>query len=374
MPDIDDSFTIPNLGAQLGFMFDGVPTASDLLKKGKPDEGLTYFSAPEIDLDIYDHFVIAVSGGKDSWGCLLHLIDPGIDLSKVELWHHDVDGREGSTLMDWPFMADYNRKLAKAFGLPIYFSWLEGGFEGEMLKNNTYGRPHYVETPEGLIVLERDTKRAKPGTRLKFPQVGANLQTRWCSSALKIDVARRALNNQSRFDGKKVLFITGERREESANRAKYNQLEPHACDRRFGRKKRHVDTWRPVLHWTEEQVWDALQCHGVVAPVPYRLGWGRSSCMKCIFNDAAIWATLQHHFPGSLDDIAAYEEQFGTTISRNRINVIDVSKKAEPLDIKDEEAFLQAIKREYTLSVLLDDNVQWTMPAGAFGKTGCGPS
>ena len=140
-----------------------------------------------------------------------------------------------------------------------------------------YSRPHHVETPEGLLVLPRDHQRASPSTRLRFPQQSPSLQTRWCSSALKIDVGRRALNNQDRFRGKKILFVTGERREESANRAKYNQLEAHACDRRSGRTARRVDVWRPVLHWTEELVWEVLEKHRVSAPVPYRLGWSRSS-------------------------------------------------------------------------------------------------
>ncbi|OZB84212.1 MAG: phosphohydrolase [Halothiobacillus sp. 13-55-253] len=363
MHQYDDKTIIPELRSQLGLSLEN---GSSMSKKA-------YFSAPSIDINDYDRIVLCMSGGKDSIACLLNLIDIGVDLSMVELWHHDVDGREGSTLMDWPFMADYNRQLAAVFGLPIYFSWLEGGFEGEMLKEDSYSRPHHVETPDGLITLERDTRRAKPGTRMKFPQVSANLQTRWCSSALKIDVGRRALNNQSRFDGKKVLFITGERREESSNRAKYNQLEPHACDRRAGRKARHVDSWRPVLHWSEDKVWDALRRHSVIAPVPYRLGWGRSSCMKCIFNDAVIWATLRHHFPGSLDAIAAYEERFETTINRNKISILDVSKQASPLEIGDEEAFIQAMKREYSLPVIQNSS-NWILPPGAYAKTGCGPS
>lgn len=366
MHQFDDNVVIPSLGEQLDLMFEKEPERS-------PVDAGAYFSAPSVDLDDYDNIVHCMSGGKDSIVSLLHLIDSGADMSKIELWHHDVDGREGSTLMDWPFMADYNRKLAAAFGLPIYFSWLDGGFEGEMLKENSYSRPHHVETPSGLITLERDTRRSKPGTRLKFPQVSASLQTRWCSSALKIDVGRRAINNQPRFDGKKVLFITGERRQESSNRARYNQLEPHACDRRAGRKARHVDAWRPVLHWSEERVWDALERHGVIAPIPYRLGWGRSSCMKCIFNDATIWATLREHFPGSLDEISAYETRFDTTINRKRINIIDVSKQARPMDIKDEEAFLQAMKKEYTLPVFQREG-DWVLPAGAYEKTGCGPS
>jgi 3'-phosphoadenosine 5'-phosphosulfate sulfotransferase (PAPS reductase)/FAD synthetase len=363
MHQYDDKTIIPELKSKLG---PGLEKSSTMSEKA-------YYSAPSVDIDDYDQIVLCMSGGKDSIACLLKLIDMGIDLSMVELWHHDVDGQEGSTLMDWPFMADYNRQLAAAFGLPIYFSWLDGGFEGEMLKENSYSRPHHVETPDGLITLERDTQRAKPGTRMKFPQISANLQTRWCSSALKIDVGRRALNNQSRFDGKKVLFITGERREESSNRAKYNQFEPHACDRRAGRKARHVDSWRPVLHWSEEKVWDALCRHHVIAPVPYRLGWGRSSCMKCIFNDASIWATLRHHFPGSLDAIAAYEARFNTTINRNGINVLDICKTARPLAIDDEEALIQAINQEYSLPVIQTSS-HWMLPPGAYAKTGCGPS
>lgn len=114
--------------------------------------------------------------------------------------------------MDWPFTHAYNLALGRHFGLPVYFSWIDGGFEAEMLKNNSYSRAHYMETPDGLVKLERDVTRAKPGTRMRFPQQSASLSTRWCSS-LKIDVARRALNNQPRFNGKKVLFVTGERRE-----------------------------------------------------------------------------------------------------------------------------------------------------------------
>lgn len=146
---------------------------------------LVRFDAPEIDLSIYDHFIVCLSGGKDSIACLLHLLDLGVDKSRIELWHHDVDGREGSTLMDWIFMRDYNQKLADAFGLPLFFSWLKYGLEGELLKENAYSHPHMVETPEGLLELSRDTSRAKPGTRLRFPQQAASLQTRWCTSVFR---------------------------------------------------------------------------------------------------------------------------------------------------------------------------------------------
>lgn len=360
----DDAVIIPALGQQLSLMgFEQSPVAQAVG---------TYFDAPTIDLDAYDQIVVCSSGGKDSIACLLALIEQGVDMKRVELWHHAVDGREGSGLMDWAFTDSYMEKFAEAFNLPLYFSWLQGGIEGEMLKQNSFSRPHIVETPSGVITLERDTNRTKPGTRRRFPQQSANLATRWCSSAAKIDVGRRAVTNQDRFLNSKTLFITGERRDESPNRAKYNQMEAHAVDRRHGRLGRHVDAWRPVLHYSEEMIWALLERFNVAAPVPYRIGWGRSSCMTCIYNSPAVWATILKYFPHRARPIAGYEDEFKCTISRKLINVIDLSATAEAFKITDMEALAQADQREYTLPIFTPAGQQWQLPVGAFAKEGCG--
>ncbi|HFE3442970.1 TPA: phosphoadenosine phosphosulfate reductase family protein [Klebsiella aerogenes] len=359
----DDTTLIPGL-EELVFdiPFDG-PTS-------KPVS--TFYTAPDIELSDYSRIIVCMSGGKDSLACLLHLLEVGVDKNIIELWHHDVDGREGSHLMDWIFMAEYNQRIADEFDVPLYFSWLKDGFEGELLKEDSISQPHIFESPTGVIALERDASRSKPGTRRRFPQVAASLRTRWCSSVLKIDVARRALNNQERFNHKRTLFITGERREESSNRARYNQLEPHFCDRRDGRLARHVDAWRPVLHWSEEDVWACLERHRVIAPVPYRLGWGRSSCMGCIFNDDRIWATIGKYFPERLESVSRYEGEFGVTISRSKRSVKQRAQGAAPLPITDLEALQQAMSHQYTLPVVLEPRDEWRLPAGAFTKHGCG--
>ncbi|WP_339145135.1 phosphohydrolase [Pseudoalteromonas galatheae] len=364
----DDQVVIPALRRNL-------LNASDKLIALEPAMPGVYFDAPDIELN-YDVAIVCMSGGKDSLVALKRLLDMGFPASKIEMWHHLVDGNEGSSLMDWAFIDDYCVKFSEAVGIPLYFSWLKHGFEGEMLKSDSKSHSHFIQTPEGLMELSRNS--AKAGTRLKFPQQAASLQTRWCSSALKIDVGRRGITSQNRFIGKRVLFVTGERREESGNRARYNQLEPHAGDTlrksKSPRKPRHIDAWRPVLHYSEEQVWQTLADWRLVAPVPYRLGWSRSSCQSCIFNGERIWATIGQYFPEKLKAITDYERQFNTTISRKGLTVSERAAIASPINIEDEPALMQATKREYTLPIFLPEGESWKMPAGAFGQEVSGAS
>ena len=47
-----------------------------------------------IDFASYDYIITAFSGGKDSVACVLSLLDAGAPRERMELWHHEVDGRE----------------------------------------------------------------------------------------------------------------------------------------------------------------------------------------------------------------------------------------------------------------------------------------
>ncbi len=132
----------------------------------------------------YDKYIVAFSGGKDSTACFLHLLDLGIDKDKIELWHHLIDGKD-ETFMDWEVTEDYCRKFAESFGVKIYFSWKDGGFKREMLRENSLTAPTVFETPnQGLI--EVGGTRGKESTRRKFPQISPDLSVRWCSAYLKI--------------------------------------------------------------------------------------------------------------------------------------------------------------------------------------------
>ena len=318
-------------------------------------------------LSEYDRAVVFFSSGKDSVAAVLHLLDLGFPKDRIELHHHCVDGMEGSNLMDWPITHSYCKAFAKAFGLRLYFSWRVNGIEGEMMRQNSRTAPVAFETEDGtLAVMGGD--RGPLGTRRKFPQVSADLTTRWCSSAAKIDVGSRVLNNEPRFLLGKTLVVTGERAEESPARSRYKTFEPHRTDNRDGaRVQRWVDHWRPVHGFTEAQVWDVLCKHRVNPHPAYWLGWGRMSCLFCIFGSAHQWASAQKVAPDGFERIAQREEEFGVTIHR-KLSVRQQAERGIAYDMDPSQMAL-AMRHHYPEDMLIVPEGQWTHPPGAFGES-----
>jgi 3'-phosphoadenosine 5'-phosphosulfate sulfotransferase (PAPS reductase)/FAD synthetase len=205
----------------------------------------------------------------------------------------------------------------------------------------------------------------KLGTRLKFPQLSASLAVRWCSAYLKIDVCSIALNNQERFKGKRTLILSGERAEESANRAKYPEFEPdrsHSADR-------HIDRWRAVLHWSSEQVWRIIQKHRINPHPAYRLGFGRVSCQFCIFGSENQWATLRLIDSERVERIAKFEHKFGLTIHRS-ISIRDRIKRGTPYPLLNLLDIAAALDNNFAEPIFLSKKA-WSLPNGAYGEA-CG--
>lgn len=324
----------------------------------------------KVDPKNYDKVLVMFSGGKDSTALVLHLLECGVSKDKIELWHHDIDGR-GGVFMDWESTPAYCRAFADAFGIPIYFSWKDGGFEREMNRKDALTAPIFFEEPTAIsginIIRKVGGINGKESTREKFPQVSPSLSVRWCSAYLKIDVGSAAIRNQDRFSGKRTLVLSGERGEESAARAKYPIFEPDRADCRAGRPKRHVDRWRPIRDWSEKSVWAIIWRHRVRVHPAYYLGWGRVSCKFCIFGNANQFASAFKISPEQGNKIAAYEANFGVTIKRE-IKLVDLVAKGTPYEM--EAAMIDlATSETYNESIIME---HWYLPSGAFGES-CGP-
>lgn len=318
----------------------------------------------KLDYSTYDTVIVFFSGGKDSTAALLSILADGCPKEKIELWHHEVDGREDGFLMDWKVTSSYCQAFGDAFGLPVYFSWREGGFKREMLRNNQATGKIFYEDQNHKI--QSTGGKGKPGTRLKFPQVSADLSTRWCSAYLKIDVATAAIRNQARFTGKRTLVVSGERGQESSNRAKYAVLEPA----RSHSSTRHVDHYRPILSWTEEQVWTAIARYKIRVHPAYYLGFGRVSCAFCIFGNAdqMLSAFLIQPEEGTM--IGQYEDQFGVTIKRKK-SFTDLLMEGTEYEAMAGNRNVNLIRNTYYNESIFMDH--WYQPAGAYGES-CGPN
>lgn len=358
--------------------------------------------------------VVMFSGGKDSLALLLYVIEVcqslGLDhTANVEAWHQCVDGRplhaggessqsrgSGSDYAmakwDWPVTEDYCRAVCECLGVPLYFGWREGGLQGTVLRGEaapTQRAPAMFELPHQDEPGVSGGERGGKNVRMSYPLQGADLKTRWCSSEVKIDVAEAQLAGRRDLRGRRVLYCSGERAEESANRATYAEREFYG-DFKGGRivglhaaHQRHVEKWRPLLQWCELDVWAIISRWGVRPHPAYEIGFGRLSCMTCIFGNAHQWATVRKLDPKRFAQFSATEEELSARKKRDVAKGVDLADKRLvtikrdaplPLFAGDAEPYAGDWSvAKLALSISYDATVRvspskWRLPAGAFGE------
>ncbi len=320
------------------------------------------------DLSTYDKIIVSTSGGKDSSASVLYLLELGVPKEKIIDWHQSVDGAPGDTqFADWPVTEPYVRAFGEAMGIQTEFQWREHGFLGEMLRENSRTNDVQFENCGNVVTLP--TRNGKYSTRRKFPAKTVDLRTRWCTAYLKIDVMRRVLNNHPDYQTGKFLVITGERREESTNRARYLNVEQHPCSN----KNREVTWWRSVIEWSEEEVWGILEKHRIFPHPAYWLGFSRTSCLGCIFSTADQWATLREVSPESFNQRVVMERQLRHTID-NKLTLVQLADRGRsrlPKGIDVEKWGRMALGRDIDAKDIFMD--KWELPAGAFTGTAGGP-
>ncbi|ARR10660.1 phosphoadenosine phosphosulfate reductase family protein [Paenibacillus bovis] len=337
------------------------------LERGQQDELLP--------LDQYDKVLIAESAGKDSMACLFHMLDLGIPKEKIELWHQSIDGggEQHTEFLDWPVTESYIEAVGQLYGIKTTYQWRSHGIYGELLRQDSLtGDVYHLEDGE---IRHWPTTRGKRSTRRRWPAMSADLRTRWCSAYAKIDVFARVLSNHPDYQGSKekplnILVVSGERREESANRARYHEVELHRCSN----KKRRVHAWRPVIDWSERQIWDVYEKRRFLPHPAYLLGWNRTSCFGCIFSTADLWAMMREIAPDRFDRLVRMEKELQHTIDpkwtlEEKANL--GSLKRLPTDARLSRWVELALNRSFVASDLIME--AWELPAGAMRGAAGGP-
>lgn len=351
---------------------------------------------PHLDpLESYDVVLALFSAGKDSVASVLNLIELGVPKEKIVLIHHDLDGGSDKRV-DWPLTKPYCKAFAEAIGIPsLRFSYREQGFFGELFRKGA-SHPVVFEDADGTLkrkepkAWERsqelkelirqaeiednmenleayETELRSYGYRFKFPAKAADLETRYCSAKLKIEVCSVAIAHQ--LDTKmncKILVVSGERRGESVNRSRYNMMELHRTHAPT-RNKRIVHHFRNVIDFSERDVWEVLRRNRVVPHACYSVGWSRASCSCCIFSGPSHFKGLQEILPDTYNAIRSAEIELGFTLDAKKNLDEYVGNAKSCVDRSNARALHQLVTGEITPEdIILPDGVEWTFPAGAF--------
>lgn len=175
--------------------------------------------------------VICYSGGKDSTALLLWAMRTGIEPRRVLFadtgWEH-------------PATVDYVCDVSRRTG-------------------------EFIEHVHGRETFSERVLRLRG-----FPTSGR----RWCTDELKIQPTREAIDRLRERTGEDVRVLVGVRAEESKRRAAMPEREwSDAYD---------CEVWRPLLHWTLDDVIAEHHRAGMPLNPLYHLGAERVGCWPCI--------------------------------------------------------------------------------------------
>lgn len=388
-----------------------------------------------LPLEAYDLIILLISGGKDSIASYYKLLELGVPKHKIEFWHHDIDGGHPVRRMDWRCTSNYIHAFSKTEQIPLRVSWRKNGFFGELYRIGA-SEPIEWQEPDTLEVmqcplskkyidcLELKKKSAedmeqqleKLGYRMKFPMKSADLSKRWCSAYLKIMVADTVLRNLYSLDsleelgGKRMKFpakggthqgrwcsgslkasvqdsvtaslektrkdtrlliVSGERRGESSGRSKYNEMEIHRTNA-VAKAHRIVHQWRPVIEYSEKDVWEVLKRHKVNPHPCYRAGWNRCSCAMCIFSTPRLFAGIRELYPEDYEMLRQDEKVLGFTLDNHCDLDTFVGAAKSCVYHGDEDAIHSLVTGEFSEGSIYVTG-DWKYPAGAFHGAEGGP-
>ncbi len=238
------------------------------------------------------------------------------------------------------------------------------------IANGRYCSPNLKREVADSLLRNMDELKVD-GQRMKFPAKSGCHQGRWCSGSLKAQVESKLYSDIDELaQDVKILVISGERRQESTGRAKYNEMEIHRTNA-TAKAHRLVHQWRSVIDWDEAQVWDIIRRYRIAPHPCYTVGWNRCSCMMCIFSLPTHWAGIRELFPERFAEVEEDERILGFTLDNSKTLAEYVGTAQSCVCHDDPQAIHQLTSGDFSVDDV--EKSEWIMPTGAFHGAEGGP-
>lgn len=305
--------------------------------------------------------ILSISGGKDSTAMLLLAIERGTDFRCVfaDTGHeHEqtyeyivyLEKRLGIIIervkADFTAKIEHKREFIKAnwhrdltSGRPGKWLWTgEGLPDGEQppapaVRDRPATDGKWVWQRELVAISDADAK-AKVATALAVLQPTGNAfldmclwkgrfpstKGRFCTDELKALPIFEQVFIPILRSGIGVRSWQGVRADESARRATYKVFEE---------MQHGIVAYRPILHWTAQDVFAIHRKHDVKPNPLYMQGMGRVGCMPCIMCRKSELAEIGRRFPDVLDRLRNWERLVSEAGKRGCATFFDVRPLAE---------------------------------------------
>ena len=271
-------------------------------------------------------YIASISGGKDSAALSLHLKEEGIEHRRVFYdtgWEH-----------------------------PALYEYIEGELQDAIGKIEQIAPvlPELDEKQEKLAKHFEDRLGRSPSAMIRwviFKGIFPSRLHRWCTDYLKMK-AFKAFMRENDFD--LPVNAVGVRAEESIARSKLPVRELSTS----------LDcmVWRPLLHWTVQDVIDIHHRHNLRPCNLYLQGAKRVGCWPCIFSRKSEIRYLAETDSNRIDLIRDLEREIQLAAKERRELILESGGEIKNKNLKP-PTFFMGLGYGFTMPPI-DDVVQWS--------------
>ena len=207
--------------------------------------------------------IVKLSFGKDSLATLLAMLDAGIHVVKA------IECDTGwEALEHYEYVAKMRPLISEKYGVDIITLRADVNLQPE--------RIHMAEDVERIMgIYEYGVPFSPFVRRTLYKGMFSSRMRKWCTHDLKIKPSLIWLANFLEASDDNMYVVTGIRADESLARANMPPFE--TWDNELG-----LSEWRPLLHWSVQDVVAQLTRHGIPTHPMYQKGATRVGCWPCI--------------------------------------------------------------------------------------------